>query len=133
MRPDRFTTLAQEALASAQTLAVTKSHAELTPLHMLAALLEERRDERAVTEIIGAEQMSKSGDSDAASALRRVTGLTVVGGRFIYVRGMGERYSSTSSTGSRSGSEARQRNAASPEYAGSLCSGAKSRTRGERL
>ncbi|MHC4710308.1 MAG: Clp protease N-terminal domain-containing protein, partial [Planctomycetota bacterium] len=39
MRPDRFTTLAQEALASAQTLAVTRSHAELTPLHILAALL----------------------------------------------------------------------------------------------
>ena len=39
MRPDRFTTLAQEALASAQTLAMTKSHAELTPLHILVALL----------------------------------------------------------------------------------------------
>ncbi len=39
MRPDRFTTLAQEALASAQTLAITRSHAELTPLHVLAALL----------------------------------------------------------------------------------------------
>ncbi|MHC4420878.1 MAG: ATP-dependent chaperone ClpB [Planctomycetota bacterium] len=41
MRPDRFTTLAQEALASAQTLAITKSHAELTPLHVLVALLED--------------------------------------------------------------------------------------------
>ena len=58
----------------------------------LAALLEERRDERGVTEVIGAEQMSKSGDSDAAQALRRVTGLTVVGGRYVYIRGMGERY-----------------------------------------
>jgi ATP-dependent Clp protease ATP-binding subunit ClpB len=41
MRPDRFTTLAQEALASAQALAMEKSHAELTPLHLLAALLED--------------------------------------------------------------------------------------------
>ncbi|MHC4763981.1 MAG: ATP-dependent Clp protease ATP-binding subunit, partial [Planctomycetota bacterium] len=41
MRPDRFTTLAQEALASAQTLAITKSHAELTPLHVLVALLDD--------------------------------------------------------------------------------------------
>jgi ATP-dependent Clp protease ATP-binding subunit ClpB len=39
MRPDRFTTLAQEALASAQSLAIEKSHAELTPLHVLVALL----------------------------------------------------------------------------------------------
>ncbi|MHC4217504.1 MAG: Clp protease N-terminal domain-containing protein, partial [Planctomycetota bacterium] len=41
MRPDRFTTLAQEALASAQALAMGKSHAELSPLHILAALLED--------------------------------------------------------------------------------------------
>lgn len=58
----------------------------------LAALLEERRDERQVTEVLGAEQIGKSGDSNAAEALQRVTGLTVVGGRHVYVRGMGERY-----------------------------------------
>jgi hypothetical protein len=61
----------------------------------VAALIAERRDTTAVADVIGAEQMSKSGDSDAASALKRVTGLTVVGGKFVYVRGMGERYSST--------------------------------------
>ncbi|MBT8348679.1 MAG: hypothetical protein HKP62_04440, partial [Sulfurovum sp.] len=33
------------------------------------------------------------GDSTAASALRRVTGVTLVDGRNIYVRGLGERYS----------------------------------------
>ena len=42
MRMDRLTTLAQEALAAAQSLAITKSHAELTPLHILAAMLEDR-------------------------------------------------------------------------------------------
>ncbi|MHC4108309.1 MAG: ATP-dependent chaperone ClpB, partial [Planctomycetota bacterium] len=41
MRMDRFTTLSQEALAAAQSLAITKSHAELAPLHILAALLED--------------------------------------------------------------------------------------------
>lgn len=61
----------------------------------LASVLEERRDDIAVANILGAEQISKAGDSDAASALKRVTGLTLVGGRFIYVRGLGERYSST--------------------------------------
>jgi outer membrane receptor protein involved in Fe transport len=58
-------------------------------------LLEERRQSAAVAEILGAEQMSKSGDSDAAAALRRVTGVTLVDGKFVYVRGLGERYSST--------------------------------------
>ena len=42
MRMDRFTTLAQEALAAAQALAGAKSHAEMTPLHLLAAMLEDR-------------------------------------------------------------------------------------------
>ncbi|MFG0330592.1 MAG: ATP-dependent chaperone ClpB [Phycisphaerales bacterium] len=37
---DRLTTLGQEALASAQSLAIGMQHGELTPLHVLAALLE---------------------------------------------------------------------------------------------
>lgn len=83
-------------------VALTPSSVELEVMRVsgykldggLASLLEERREERAVTEVLGAEQIGKSGDSNAAEALQRVTGLTVVGGRFVYVRGMGERYSS---------------------------------------
>jgi ATP-dependent Clp protease ATP-binding subunit ClpB len=41
MRMDRFTTAAQQALASAQTLAAARSHAEVGGLHILASLLEE--------------------------------------------------------------------------------------------
>ena len=63
-------------------------------------LLEERRDSTNVSDVLGAEQMAKSGDSDAAGALKRVTGITVVNGRFVYVRGLGERYSSTLLDGS---------------------------------
>ena len=59
-----------------------------------AAVIEERRNQAFVADILGAEQISKTGDSDAASALRRVTGLTLVDGKYIYVRGLGERYSS---------------------------------------
>jgi outer membrane receptor protein involved in Fe transport len=61
----------------------------------IASLTEERRESSAVVDVIGAEQMSKSGDSDAAAALRRVTGITVVGGRYVFVRGMGDRYSTS--------------------------------------
>ncbi len=64
-----------------------------------AAVLEERKQQAFVADILGAEQISRSGDSDAASALRRVTGLTLVDGKFIYVRGLGERYSSTQLNG----------------------------------
>lgn len=61
----------------------------------LASVIGERRDSADVTDVIGAAQISRAGDSDAAGALKRVTGLTVIGGRFVYVRGLGERYSST--------------------------------------
>lgn len=61
----------------------------------LASVLEERREQSAVANLLGSEAISKSGDSNAASALKRVTGLTLVDGQFIYVRGLGERYSST--------------------------------------
>ncbi|WP_105169525.1 TonB-dependent receptor domain-containing protein [Pseudoalteromonas sp. T1lg23B] len=59
-----------------------------------AAVIEERKNQAFVADIMGAEQLSRTGDSDAASALRRVTGLTLVDGKFVYVRGLGERYSS---------------------------------------
>ncbi len=59
----------------------------------LASLIEVRRKSSTVADVLGAEQMSKSGDSNAASSLARVTGLTVVDGRFVYIRGLGERYS----------------------------------------
>lgn len=65
-----------------------------------ASLLEERREAATMNEVIGAEQFSKSGDSSAAGALKRVTGLTVVGGKYVYVRGLGDRYSSTLLNGS---------------------------------
>jgi outer membrane receptor protein involved in Fe transport len=60
-----------------------------------AALLEERKEAAVVTDVIAAEQMARTGDSSAAAAVKRVTGLTVVGGQYVYVRGLGERYSAT--------------------------------------
>lgn len=64
-----------------------------------SAATEERREQINVADIMGSEQISRTGDSDAAAALRRVTGLTLKDGKFIYVRGLGERYSSTSLNG----------------------------------
>ncbi len=89
--------------APARTFALEPASIELAELVVSAPrivgsaleALEERREATAVGEVIGAQQMSRSGDTNAASALRRATGVTVVGGRFVYVRGLGERYSST--------------------------------------
>lgn len=65
-----------------------------------AGLLAQRQQSSTVSDVLGAQQMSQSGDSDAAGALRRVTGITVVGGKYVYVRGLGERYASTLLDGS---------------------------------
>lgn len=42
---------------------------------------------------ISAQSFSKMGDSDAASAVKRVTGVSVEGGKYIFVRGLSDRYS----------------------------------------
>jgi TonB-dependent receptor len=59
-----------------------------------ALYLDEKRIAPVVTEALSAEQISRTGDSDAATTLKRVPGLSLVDGRYIYVRGLGERYSS---------------------------------------
>ena len=59
----------------------------------------DRRYSAQVVDSISAEQISRAGDSDAAAALKRVTGLTLVDGKFIYVRGLGERYSAVTLNG----------------------------------
>lgn len=61
----------------------------------ITAAYDERRQSASVAEILGAEQISRGGDSDAAGALKRVTGLTLIDGQYIFIRGLGERYSST--------------------------------------
>ena len=42
MRFDKFTTLAQESLSAAQTAAAGSGHPEITPLHLLSAMLAEK-------------------------------------------------------------------------------------------
>lgn len=46
-----------------------------------------------VVSVLSAEDIARTGEGDIAGALQRVTGVSVVGGRFVYVRGLGERYS----------------------------------------
>lgn len=58
-------------------------------------IVAERMQRETVTDILGADQISRVGDSTVAAALRRVPGLTLVDGKYVYVRGLGERYSST--------------------------------------
>jgi len=58
------------------------------------------RETSEVAAFVTAEDLERTGDDNAAAALTRVTGLSIVEGRFIYVRGLGERYSSALLNGS---------------------------------
>jgi TonB-dependent receptor len=51
------------------------------------------RDTTQVVSLLSAEDIARTGEGDIAGALSRVTGLTVVSGGFVYVRGLGDRYS----------------------------------------
>lgn len=67
----------------------------------VSALMEETKNSSVVLNLIGSEQISRTGDSDAAQALGRVTGLTIIDGKNVYVRGMGDRYASSLLNGAR--------------------------------
>lgn len=54
----------------------------------------ERQDQVVATDYLGAEQIGRVGDSTVAIALTRVPGVTLVDDKFVFVRGLGERYSS---------------------------------------
>jgi TonB-dependent receptor len=62
-------------------------------------VLAERIEAEVVADLVSAEQISRVGDSTVSLALRRLPGVTLVGDQFIYIRGLGERYSSTTVNG----------------------------------
>ncbi len=53
-----------------------------------------------VATFLSEDDLSRTGDDNAALALTRLSGLSVVGGKFAYVRGLGDRYSSARLNGS---------------------------------
>ncbi|MFO8128469.1 MAG: TonB-dependent receptor [Bacteroidales bacterium] len=57
-----------------------------------AALLIMQKKSASMLDGISAHQISRLGDDNAASALQRVTGVSVQNDKYIYVRGLGDRY-----------------------------------------
>lgn len=61
---------------------------------------DEKRGTSALSNVLSNEEFSRSGDTNIAEGLKRVAGLSLVGGKYVYVRGLGERYSSALLNGS---------------------------------
>ncbi|HEY3285710.1 MAG TPA: TonB-dependent receptor [Gemmatimonadaceae bacterium] len=63
--------------------------------------LDQQRNSSGVVSAVTAEQIQKSPDGNAAQAVQRVSGVTVQDGKYVFVRGLGERYTTSSLNGSR--------------------------------
>ena len=64
-----------------------------------ASLLKDRAKTTAVSDAISAEQISATGSSDAAQAVKKVVGASVVDGKYVFVRGLGGRYTNSQLNG----------------------------------
>lgn len=60
-----------------------------------AQVLNLQRRSTSVVDVISIENITRAGDSDVGSAMKRMTGVTVEGGKYVYVRGLSDRYSKT--------------------------------------
>lgn len=98
VRAGQATVLTIAMESAAQRLTQVKIQADPTPPRRTnsdAGLLATRAQAAAVTDGISAEQIAKSPDSDAADAMKRVTGVSVLDDKYIVVRGLNERWSNT--------------------------------------
>lgn len=64
------------------------------------AILESRRQSAVVSDSISSEEIRKTPDSSAAGVVERLTGVTLLGDKYVFIRGLGERYSGTTINGS---------------------------------
>ena len=59
------------------------------------SVLQDKKNSTNLKDGISAAAFKKVGDSDAASSMKRVTGVSVQDGKYVYVRGLGDRYNKT--------------------------------------
>jgi outer membrane receptor protein involved in Fe transport len=85
--------------ATVQLEAVTVS--ATTERGSVSDALDRQRTAAGVVSSVTAEQISRSPDGDAAQAVKRVSGVTVQDGKYVFVRGLGERYTTSSLNGAR--------------------------------
>ncbi len=85
----------EQELILADVVEVTARSLENTE----AALLKQRQNALSISDAISAEDISRGAQGDVAAAMTRVTGASVVDGKYVYIRGLGERYSTAQLNG----------------------------------
>lgn len=81
----------QEDVQTLESIVVTADAIRNTE----SAMLTVKRKAPILIDGISAAKFSQIGDSDAADAVKRVTGVSVEGGKYVFVRGLGDRYTKT--------------------------------------
>ncbi len=66
-----------------------------------AARLQQRKQSSAARDLMSRDEIAKSGGGSTSAVARRIVGVTVVGGRYLFVRGLGHRYVNTLFDGAR--------------------------------
>jgi TonB-dependent receptor len=66
-----------------------------------AGKLAERKKSASARDIMSRAEFSKSGGGATSAVAQRIVGITVVGGRFLFIRGLGHRYGNTLFDGAR--------------------------------
>ena len=95
------TALAAPNFALAQTETEQPEATTVDEIVVLGRYIPEpMRETSEISAFVTAEDLVRTGDANAAEALTRVTGLTIAEDRFVYVRGLGERYSAARLNGS---------------------------------
>ncbi|MEP6662327.1 MAG: TonB-dependent receptor [Verrucomicrobiota bacterium] len=72
---------------------------EATKPSTVASVLEDRRAAVASQDAISSEQITKSTASDAAAVVSKISGASIVEGKFVVVRGLSDRYNTTTLNG----------------------------------
>ena len=60
---------------------------------------DEKRETSEINVVLDSTAIERTGDDNIAVALTRLTGLSLVRGKYVYVRGLGERYSAATLNG----------------------------------
>ncbi|MGP1274179.1 MAG: TonB-dependent receptor domain-containing protein [Caulobacterales bacterium] len=92
LAPSALARQAEEAPAASEPVETISVRGQFIP--------EPQRRTAQVASFVSAEDLERSGDANAAVALTRLSGLSIVGGRFAYVRGLGDRYAAALLNGS---------------------------------
>lgn len=80
--------------SAAEELGVVEVVEEMSRNNEVGFMLE-MKNANIVVDGLSAQAFRKAGDGDLSAAMKRVTGVTVAGGKYVFVRGLGDRYTKT--------------------------------------